>query len=53
VCLFGIKLAPLTGAYNLSGISYHTWPVETSPEGVYDEGLGSSVVPTRPMVDFA
>jgi hypothetical protein len=51
--LFGVKLAPLAGAYNLSGISYHSCPVETLFEGVSDEGLGRSVVPTSLIVDFA
>jgi hypothetical protein len=53
VCLFGIKLAPLAGAYNLSGIGYRGWLVETLSNGVFDEGLGRSVAPASPQVDFA
>jgi hypothetical protein len=31
-----IELAPLIGAYDLSGIDHNSWPVEALPEGVPD-----------------
>jgi hypothetical protein len=53
VCLFGVKLAALAGAYNLSGIGYHSWPVETLSEGVSNEGSGHNMVSVSPRVNFA
>jgi len=48
--LFGVELAHMASAYELDGISYGRWPVETLSEGVPYEGPWSSMVPASPRV---
>jgi hypothetical protein len=51
VGLAGIKLAPLTGAYDLTGIRDRGRPVKALAEGIANEGARRCVVSTDPRVD--
>jgi hypothetical protein len=52
VRLLLLKLAPLGGAHNLSGVGNRSWLVEPLSEGVSNEGSGHSVVLASPRVDL-
>jgi hypothetical protein len=47
-----IELAPLAGAYDLSGIGHSGWPVKTLPEGVPDQCSRRCMVATSLKVYF-
>jgi hypothetical protein len=51
VGLAGVKLAPLAGAYDLTGIRDRGRPVKALAEGIANEGARRCVMATYPRVD--
>jgi hypothetical protein len=51
VGLAGVKLAPLAGAYDLTGIRDRGRPVKALAEGIANEGTRRCVMATDPRVD--
>ena len=49
--MLSIALASFVGAYNLLGIGHHSWPVETLPKCISDQGSRCDVMSADPSMD--